>query len=81
MFALISYPMGVVAECLILSRIGNTMRVIMPGAADTVELEYKNAEWTTADGVRVELEFVSALSKAEEPQPRYRVLVARSFGA
>ena len=79
MFALISYPAGVVTECLILGRQENRIRVVVPGLPDTIELEYRNSAWTSGSGEQFQLEFVSAIATQELPRQDVRTMAVGSF--
>lgn len=79
MFALISYPMGVVAECLILGGDRNQMRIVLPGAPDTIDLDRRNGEWFTREGCQVNLEFVSMVDESQTAASDVRVMAAGSW--
>lgn len=58
MYLLIRYPAGIVIEGVVLAAGKNRLRVISPGFTDTLELKRSGKNWISADGYRVELEFL-----------------------
>jgi hypothetical protein len=59
MYLLMSYPVGVTMEAVILAKGRNRMRVVVAGLPDTVELKRSGAAWM-ADGEPVQFDFLMA---------------------
>jgi hypothetical protein len=64
MYALLSYPAGIILEAVIVSRTRNRMRAVAAGLADALELKRTRSGWLTESGETVELEFVAAVGGA-----------------
>ena len=62
MYMILRYPFGIVVEGVVLANGKNRMRVAVPGFADVIELERSGANWVSADGQCVELEFMMSRS-------------------
>jgi len=59
MYTLISYPVGVVIEGVIVSRTRNRMRVVAAGMPDALELRRTGSNWLTENGEEVQFEFLA----------------------
>jgi hypothetical protein len=59
MYALISYPAGIIVEAVIVNRSRNRLRVVAAGFSDAFELRCVGTQWLTDGGEPVELEFVA----------------------
>lgn len=64
MYTLISYPVGILIEGVILSRTRDRMRVAVAGMPDALELRRIGNNWLTDSGEKIQFEFVAAESPA-----------------
>jgi len=62
MYTLISYPVGVVIEGVILNQTEERMRILAPGFSDVLELTRLGSGWITDQGDEVEFEFLEPIS-------------------
>ena len=58
MYMLISYPVGIIVEALVLVKGRNHMRVAAAGFPDTIELRRAGTQWFTETRQPVEFDFL-----------------------
>jgi hypothetical protein len=58
MYTLIEYPVGIVAEAVVLSMKVNRLRVAVAGFSDTLEFVRSGLEWVTEGGQRIDVGFL-----------------------
>jgi hypothetical protein len=63
MYTLISFADAVLVEAIVLSRGDNRMRVVLPGVADTMEIQRAGENWFTEKGETVEFQFLATASQ------------------
>jgi hypothetical protein len=80
MYALISYPVGVIIEAAILSATHDRLRVISSGLPDALDLRRSGENWLTDTGEQVQLEFL-VISDSAVRTDGAGTTVARAAGA
>ena len=66
MYLLIRFPLGIIAEAVILAKTNNCMRVAASGFPDTLELRRSGSQWFTATGQQVEFDFLMSNAHTRE---------------
>jgi len=79
MYALLSYPGGIILEAVLVSRTRNRMRVVASGLPEAFEVKRTSTGWLTDAGDQVEFEFVAAISPAPQKAVVGTALAAGSF--
>jgi hypothetical protein len=82
MYMLITYPIGIIVEAVVLAKGKNRMRVIAAGFPDATELRRSGTQWFTATRQPVEFDFLLSHTRpGGRVAPARRSRVVRAAGS